>query len=1043
MIMKKSIILLLICAVTLSSIPFGGVSAASGTVPVFYLTFEKLQSGRVSDFASSGAGIDLKNVTVTEGYRGVGAAVGSKGYIHSEAGKIVNSLSGARGVSVSAYVKNGDKQDGNVLTVYKGGDKVGISLSKTGSVIKFAVSSDKNELPKTVEAGTDESFAQWTHVLASADFDKNIISIYINGKKIASSTAAFVGKTFNLQSGSLWDVIGDSGFSVDEVRVHPAAMSESDAAELFASDSLPPEEEGYKDILKDNLIAHFAFDEGEGNVVHSTGKAEIEGKAVSDLDWTEGVNGSAVMFHADSKNYINIGKHVSDALVGKSGLTVSGWFFLNFESGSAYQNRALSLNIDGVRAMFHWTMNSGGIILCALRSDPAGPLTGLNYQPSKTDYPFGVWHHITMTTDLEENTIRLFLNGKEQKGMQNDGDIHTNYSQTTFSYAEGANDDTIGGDPTNMDYTMTFNGAIDDLKIYDRAISVEEAEYIYVENKNGSVISRDSDKYAILRELTKDTAFMSLGFNEVFADETRLRIDWDNFDAVPVLHGSTTMVPASFAANVLGAQTEIDSDKKTTRIIAEAGSMLFTAGSMEYYSGNVTFPLSDAPYFEGDMMYVPLRPIAQLMGKAIYYNDCGLVAVGSSKAVKQLEVDGEFVLWMQDALTNLPYPQQRADHYATRKVIDYIDSSTRIYYTSPSIVRLKDGTLVASHDVIGNGTMILRSTDDGDTWERVRKPNADADNDIIDDTIEEIVYANLFTNTPAETGVETRYLMGVRRGTGDPAAVAIYRSDDGGLTWSVPVDNKTGWLVEDDGTSVVIPAHTAPTPVVKKDGRIYRAFDTSGRSWRYFKVVVMSADENADLLDRDSWTISNPILLSDYADQFPEGSTCTDPGMFEANAVVGPDGEIYVMARFNSAPSIELAAVLKLVEDETLVFDRIIDFPGGMTKFVVRYDEVSGKWIALSNPNIQPDYTLQRTVLSMLVSDDMYNWRIAETLIVPPWLENWEMLTKDIGFQYPDWIFDGDDILYAVREADPDAENYHNSNYQTLYRLSDFRKYID
>lgn len=1038
--MKKSVLFLLIFTMILSSVTTG-VVLANDAEPVFYLTFETLESGRVSDFALSGAAIDLKNTEITQGYRGVGASVGKKGYITAAAGRIINSLGGARGVTMSAYVKG--EASGNILTLYKSGDKPGVALTKSGSKLFFAVSSDKNELPQIIELETAESFLDWTHVLAKADFEKGDISIYINGEEKISSNVSFIGKTFNLQSGAIPDKIGDEELMIDEVRVYPVSLSDNQIADLASEDKLPPEEEGYKDILKDNLIAHFAFDEGEGNVVHSTGRVEIEGKAVSDLDWTEGVKGSAVQFHADSKNYINIGKHVTNELVGKSGLTVTGWFFLNFESGSGYQNRALSLNIDGVRAMFHWTMNSGGIILCATRSDPAGPLTGLNYKPATADYPFGVWHHITMTTDLEENTIRLFLDGKEQKAMQNGGDIHTKYSQPVFSYAEGANDDTIGGDPTNMDYTMTFNGAIDELKIYDRAISVEEAEYIYVENKNGSVISRDSENYALLRDFSADTAFMSLGFNDVFHKELRQRIDWDNFDAVPVLRGTTTMVPVSFVANVLGAHTETDPEGKKAVISTDSGSVTFTADSKEYVSGHNTGILNDAPYLDGETMYVPLRPVAELMGKAIYYNDCGLVAVGSNSAVKYLKENEDYVFWMKDALTDLPYPQPRADHYSTRKVVDYIDSKTRIYYTSPSIVKLKDGTLVASHDVIGNGTMILRSTDDGETWQRVRKPNADADNDIIDDTIEEIVYANLFTNTPASTGVESLYLMGVRRGTGEPAAVAIYRSDDGGLTWSVPKDNKTGWLVDDDGTSPIIPAHTAPTPVIRKNGRIYRAFDTSGSGWRYFKVFVMSADENADLLDRDSWTITNPILLSDYADRFPEGSTCTDAGMCEANAVLGPDGGIYVMARFNSAPSIDLAAVLKLTDDETLEFDRIIDFPGGMTKFLVRYDEVSGKWIALSNPNIQPDYTLQRTVLSLLVSDDMYNWRVAETLIAPPWLENLEILTKDIGFQYPDWIFDGDDILYAVRESDIEAENYHNANYQTLYRLSNFRQYID
>ena len=41
-----------------------------------------------------------------------------------------------------------------------------------------------------------------------------------------------------------------------------------------------------------------------------------------------------------------------------------------------------------------------------------------------------------------------------------------------------------------------------------------------------------------------------------------------------------------------------------------------------------------------------------------------------------------------------------------------------------------------------------------------------------------------------------------------------------------------------------------------------------------------------------------------------------------------------------------------------LVFDSIIDLPGGHTKFVVRRDPVTGYYITLSNPNTDIRYTL-------------------------------------------------------------------------------------
>jgi len=50
---------------------------------------------------------------------------------------------------------------------------------------------------------------------------------------------------------------------------------------------------------------------------------------------------------------------------------------------------------------------------------------------------------------------------------------------------------------------------------------------------------------------------------------------------------------------------------------------------------------------------------------------------------------------------------------------------------------------------------------------------------------------------------------------------------------------------------------------------------------------------------------------------------------------------------------------------------------------------------------------------------------------------------RQIGFQYADWVFDGNDILAAVRTAYNGAHNLHDSNMITFHRLQDFRRTLD
>jgi hypothetical protein len=43
------------------------------------------------------------------------------------------------------------------------------------------------------------------------------------------------------------------------------------------------------------------------------------------------------------------------------------------------------------------------------------------------------------------------------------------------------------------------------------------------------------------------------------------------------------------------------------------------------------------------------------------------------------------------------------------------------------------------------------------------------------------------------------------------------------------------------------------------------------------------------------------------------------------------------------------------------------------------------------------------------------------------------------GFQYADWQFDGDDLIYLVRTSYDGGHNYHDANRITFHRIEDFR----
>ena len=126
----------------------------------------------------------------------------------------------------------------------------------------------------------------------------------------------------------------------------------------------------------------------------------------------------------------------------------------------------------------------------------------------------------------------------------------------------------------------------------------------------------------------------------------------------------------------------------------------------------------------------------------------------------------------------------------------------------------------------------------------------------------------------------------------------------------------------------------------------------------------------------------------------PASWNWTGPGYLEGNPVVGAAGELYVVLRANSLPMANIAITLRVSADyRTLSFERWMPFPGGMSKFDVRRDPVSGKWLSLSN-NVTVDWCPSaRNVLTLTVSADLAHWTPVKVL-----------LSDDTGFEFQDSV---------------------------------------
>ncbi len=343
-------------------------------------------------------------------------------------------------------------------------------------------------------------------------------------------------------------------------------------------------------------------------------------------------------------------------------------------------------------------------------------------------------------------------------------------------------------------------------------------------------------------------------------------------------------------------------------------------------------------------------------------------------------------------------------------VIDYVHKDETfymnkgVYIGSPSIARLPDGRFLASHDLFGCGShdvsRIFRSNDGGRTWRHVSD-------------LEQCFWGKLFVHR------EKLYMLACSRRFGD---IVIRRSPDSGKTWTDPAVIVKGLC------------HKAPVPLKVHRGRLWTCVEYKDPA---FRAMVISAPVEADLMQPSNWTVSEP--LSYDPNWAPKGWTPKRGHISEGNAVVDPQGNLLNVLRYNPPPHYGKAVVLDIPDDgRSLSFNRTMDFPGSLTKFTIRRHPETGVYWSLVNrvPKPRNGMWACRNVLSLVQSDDFEHWApVCDVL-----RDDREFAPKYTGFQYIDWLFDGDDIVYVCRMGYNGAHNFHDANHLTFHRIKDYAK---
>ena len=334
---------------------------------------------------------------------------------------------------------------------------------------------------------------------------------------------------------------------------------------------------------------------------------------------------------------------------------------------------------------------------------------------------------------------------------------------------------------------------------------------------------------------------------------------------------------------------------------------------------------------------------------------------------------------------------------------------------SPSIVRHPDGFLLASMDLfVGGGpqnlTLIYRSDDDGSSWHYVSE-------------LMPCFWGKMFIHKGE------LYMLSVSTEYGD---LLIGKSTDGGVTFEAPTVLMRGSCSPKEAG-----VHKNPENIVYYNGRLYATIEWGAWAVGYHAPMVISCDENADLLDADNWSFSAPVKYDPTWEGVAKGESS---GNIEGTLVVAPDGKLYNIMRYDMTkcvPSHGLVVCYEVnTEDHTapLKFNRVIKLDGNHSKFIIKKDEQSGYYYTLLTRITDDSKLYDRRLLSLMRSKDVDNWELVADII-----DKREEDHMMVGFQYVDFEIEGDDIIFLCRTAMNSAKNFHDANYSTFHRIKNFR----
>jgi len=317
------------------------------------------------------------------------------------------------------------------------------SIEKISAQIPFEGSYDEIAF-KLIEGDNSNGVweAKWTaHNTLTKEYETKIIAVTFDGE-IETTTATW------------WDDTETTWLEGWNER-RKITLTETSGSEL--TDYQVPVDLTTGIYDNTGLVGSWHFSEGTGTFAADSSGQGNNGTIYNGEIWTtnrQGEANSAISFDGNG-NYVKIENSNASghSLDLRENFTISSWIYAN--SLSTFSTIVGKRNSSGYQ--YQLRLNLGYISL----------LTSSGSITSDLLVDTGKWHYVSVVRDTTSGMTTLYLDGRS-------------YSTVNLGIAYQGSDVTVG---KNADGTHVFNGSIDEVRIYNRALSADEIKQLYGEGK--------------------------------------------------------------------------------------------------------------------------------------------------------------------------------------------------------------------------------------------------------------------------------------------------------------------------------------------------------------------------------------------------------------------------------------------------------------------------------------------------------------------------------------------------------------------------------